>query len=61
MKVDLFDFELPEDRIALHPAVPRDSARLLTVAANGDLADRQITDLVDLLNAGPLPVAMRVL
>ncbi len=50
MKVDLFDFELPEDRIALHPAEPRDSARLLTVGANGELADRRVTDLVDLLN-----------
>ncbi|HEY7669806.1 MAG TPA: S-adenosylmethionine:tRNA ribosyltransferase-isomerase, partial [Hyphomicrobium sp.] len=31
MRTDLFDFELPEDRIALHPAAPRDSARLLVV------------------------------
>lgn len=50
MKVDLFDFDLPEDRIALHPAEPRDSARLLTIGADGDLADRRVTDLVDLLN-----------
>src|SRR5688572_26249116 len=32
MRVDLFDFDLPPDRIALRPAVPRDSARLLEVA-----------------------------
>jgi S-adenosylmethionine:tRNA ribosyltransferase-isomerase len=31
MRTDLFDFELPEDRIALHPASPRDAARLLVV------------------------------
>ncbi|MDQ3413831.1 MAG: S-adenosylmethionine:tRNA ribosyltransferase-isomerase, partial [Verrucomicrobiota bacterium] len=33
MRVDLFDFGLPPDRIALRPASPRDSARLLVVAA----------------------------
>src|SRR5262249_22875776 len=31
MRTDLFDFDLPEDRIALEPASPRDSARLLVV------------------------------
>jgi hypothetical protein len=31
MRTDLFDFDLPEDRIALHPASPRDAARLLVV------------------------------
>ncbi|MGC2641029.1 MAG: S-adenosylmethionine:tRNA ribosyltransferase-isomerase, partial [Pseudolabrys sp.] len=31
MKTDLFNFDLPADRIALRPAVPRDSARLLVV------------------------------
>ena len=31
MKADLFDFKLPEDRIALEPAQPRDAARLLVV------------------------------
>src|SRR4029077_19003840 len=31
MRTDLFDFPLPEDRIALRPVVPRDSARLLVV------------------------------
>ncbi len=33
MRTDLFDFHLPDDRIALHPACPRDSARLLVVTA----------------------------
>ncbi|RYE62599.1 MAG: hypothetical protein EOP17_19080, partial [Rhizobiaceae bacterium] len=31
MRVDLFDFDLPEENIALRPANPRDSARLLVV------------------------------
>ena len=31
MRVDLFDFDLPEERIALRPASPRDAARLLVV------------------------------
>ena len=48
MKVDLFDFDLPEDRIALRPAEPRDSARLLVVR-DGDLADHVISDLPDFL------------
>jgi S-adenosylmethionine:tRNA ribosyltransferase-isomerase len=54
MRTDLFDFELPEDRIALHPAEPRDSARLLVVDPNAapPLADRAVRDLVDLLRPG---------
>ncbi|MGB8817414.1 MAG: tRNA preQ1(34) S-adenosylmethionine ribosyltransferase-isomerase QueA [Rhizobiaceae bacterium] len=48
MKVDNFDFELPEDRIALRPAEPRESARLLVIAG-GHLSDRTIGDLPDLL------------
>jgi S-adenosylmethionine:tRNA ribosyltransferase-isomerase len=31
VRTDLFDFDLPDDAIALEPAVPRDSARLLVV------------------------------
>ena len=31
MRVDLFDFDLPEERIALRPETPRDAARLLVV------------------------------
>ena len=31
MRVDLFDFDLPADRIAQHPVRPRDAARLLVV------------------------------
>lgn len=52
MRVDQFDFELPESCIALHPAEPRDAARLLYVPANDQLQDRNVTDLADLLRAG---------
>jgi S-adenosylmethionine:tRNA ribosyltransferase-isomerase len=51
MRTDLFDFDLPADRIALRPASPRDSAKLLVVRAQG-LEDRSIADLPDLLRAG---------
>ena len=51
MRVDLFDFDLPPDRIALRPAVPRDSARLLVVGPDG-LSDRSVSDLPHLLRPG---------
>jgi S-adenosylmethionine:tRNA ribosyltransferase-isomerase len=52
MRVDLFDFDLPEERIALRPAEPRDSARLLVVRPGEGLADRTVRDLPDLLMPG---------
>ena len=56
MRTDLFDFVLPEDRIALRPASPRDAARLLVVRpGEGEMAsfeDRTVRDLPDLLRAG---------
>ncbi|HXG99745.1 MAG TPA: tRNA preQ1(34) S-adenosylmethionine ribosyltransferase-isomerase QueA [Sphingomicrobium sp.] len=51
MKVDLFDFDLPADRIALRPARPRDSARML-VAEGDELSDRLVSDLADVLRPG---------
>ena len=51
MRVDIFDFELPEERIALRPAVPRDSARLLVVMPDGSLSHRTISDLPALLDS----------
>lgn len=51
MRVDLFDFDLPQENIALRPAVPRDSARLLRVGA-GELSDHIVRDLPDLLQPG---------
>lgn len=55
MRVDLFDFDLPQDRIALRPARPRDSARLMLVEG-GDISDRQILDLPNLLRPGDVLV-----
>jgi S-adenosylmethionine:tRNA ribosyltransferase-isomerase len=54
MRTDLFDFDLPPDRIALRPASPRDSARLLVVRPGHDplLEDRIVRDLPDLLHPG---------
>ena len=51
MRVDLFDFELPPERIALRPAEPRDSARMLVVRPD-ELQDRLIRDLPDYLRPG---------
>src|SRR6202045_4866089 len=45
MRTDLFDFELPAGHIALRPANPRDSARLLIVQPDGVLRDRLVADL----------------
>ena len=56
MRVDEFDFDLPEERIALRPASPRDSARLLVVTPSGALADHTVKDLPSLLQAGDVLV-----
>jgi S-adenosylmethionine:tRNA ribosyltransferase-isomerase len=54
MRTDLFDFELPAERIALRPSVPRDAARLLVVrpGAAPPLDDKSVRDLPGLLRPG---------
>ena len=52
MRVDEFDFELPEEQIALRPARPRDAARMLVVKPGETLANRNVFDLPDLLQPG---------
>ncbi len=54
MRTDLFDFDLPSDRIALRPIVPRDAARLLLVtpAETEPLHDHNVRDLPELLRPG---------
>ena len=56
MRVSEFDFDLPEDRIALHPAEPRDSARMLVVRPGEPPLDRHVVDLLDILEPGDVLV-----
>ena len=55
MDVALFDFDLPQDRIALRPARPRDSARMLLVE-EGRVADASVRDLPFILSRGDVLV-----
>src|ERR1700759_5601822 len=52
MDVSLFDFVLPEDRIALRPALPRGAARMMVVHADGRLEHRHVRGLPEYLRAG---------
>ncbi|MCK0100564.1 tRNA preQ1(34) S-adenosylmethionine ribosyltransferase-isomerase QueA [Qipengyuania sp. S6317L1] len=57
MRVDLFDFELPQDRIALRPVRPRDAARMLVVRGqDAPFEDACVLDLPDLLEPGDVLV-----
>ncbi|MBO9517414.1 MAG: tRNA preQ1(34) S-adenosylmethionine ribosyltransferase-isomerase QueA [Porphyrobacter sp.] len=56
MRVDLFDFELPPERIALRPARPRDAAQMLFVPKEGAFDDLTVRDLPRLLRAGDVLV-----
>jgi len=52
MRTDLFDFELPASSIALRPAIPRDSARMLVVRPDGVLRDQIVSELPRWLEPG---------
>jgi S-adenosylmethionine:tRNA ribosyltransferase-isomerase len=52
MRTDLFDFHLPPENIALRPASPRETARMLVVPGDGVLRDRIVGDLPDWLEPG---------
>src|SRR3954470_13555985 len=52
MRTDLFDFDLPADRIALRPASPRDAARMLVVRPGEALRDQGVADLPQWLQRG---------
>ena len=56
MRVDLFDFELPPERIALRPAVPRDAAQLLVVPEAGPVRHDVVRSLPSLLRTGDVVV-----
>jgi S-adenosylmethionine:tRNA ribosyltransferase-isomerase len=58
MRLDLFDYELPPERIAQHPLAERDASRMLVVErASGALDDRGVRELPALLEAGDVLVA----
>ncbi len=56
MRVDAFDFHLPDELIATHPATPRESARLMKVSAGGIVSDHTIIALPNLLRPNDLLV-----
>lgn len=56
MRVDLFDFDLPPDRIALRPVRPRDAARMLVVEGDLPFRDLHVSDLPALLQPGDVLV-----
>jgi len=56
MDIDLFDFALPPERIALRPVRPRDAARMLVVRGDSAFADCRVCDLPQLLRAGDVLV-----
>lgn len=56
MDVSAFDFDLPEERIALRPAGPRDSARMLVVRADGRLEHAHVRDLPSFLDSADVIV-----
>src|SRR6185295_247358 len=55
MRLSDFDFDLPAERIALRPARPRDSARLLVVRG-AEMSDKSVRDLPDVLEPGDVLV-----
>ncbi|EJL30231.1 tRNA preQ1(34) S-adenosylmethionine ribosyltransferase-isomerase QueA [Novosphingobium sp. AP12] len=56
MRVDLFDFDLPPENIALRPARPRDAAKMLIVDGNSTFSDRHVRDLPGALRPGDVLV-----
>jgi S-adenosylmethionine:tRNA ribosyltransferase-isomerase len=56
MDVDLFDFDLPAECIALRPVRPRDAAKMLVAVGDAAPSDRHVHDLPALLRAGDVLV-----
>jgi S-adenosylmethionine:tRNA ribosyltransferase-isomerase len=56
MDVGQFDFELPEELIALRPASPRDAARMLVIHADGGILHAHARDLPEFLHKGDMLV-----
>jgi len=60
MDIQIFDFDLPQDRIALRPAVPRDSAKLLQIRED-QISDHVVSELPKILNKGDVLVVNQTL
>ncbi|MEM9235001.1 MAG: S-adenosylmethionine:tRNA ribosyltransferase-isomerase, partial [Pseudomonadota bacterium] len=56
MRTDDFDFDLPEELIALEPASRRDGSRLLHLAQDGEITHRQFASVADLFDPGDVLV-----
>ncbi len=56
MRVDLFDFELPQELIALRPVSPRHAAKMLVADGGAPFADATVRELPDILNPGDVLV-----
>ena len=57
MKLEEFDFELPEELIAQHPTEKRDESRLLVLHKNsGEIEHRRFYDIIDYLHEGDVLV-----
>ena len=57
MRLEEFDFELPEELIAQHPTDKRDESRLLVLHKNtGQIDHRHFYDLIDYLHPGDVLV-----
>ncbi|MEM1390751.1 MAG: tRNA preQ1(34) S-adenosylmethionine ribosyltransferase-isomerase QueA [Pseudomonadota bacterium] len=54
--LSVYDFHLPEERIALRPVEPQDAARLLVVHGDGRLEDAAVRDLPHYLSSGDVMV-----
>lgn len=53
MRVEEFDFDLPEELIAQHPLAERTASRLMVLKrTTGDIEHRTFTDLIEYLNPG---------
>ncbi|MCB0211449.1 MAG: tRNA preQ1(34) S-adenosylmethionine ribosyltransferase-isomerase QueA [Anaerolineae bacterium] len=58
MKLELFDYNLPPERIAQTPAEPRDASRLMVIdRQSGEIHHRTFTDVVDYLHPGDILIA----
>ena len=51
IRIEEFQYPLPDERIAKHPLAQRDSCKLLVADANGNIQDRIFSDLPEMLGS----------